>query len=250
VSARRFLAGIALAGASLAAFPQDASLRLEMLTERIAKLHAQVGQDVLADRSRKALAAAIGDFDAGLKELKARSAGPEVRDNYILLGLLWSEYRVWALKPATRDNAKKLVERAEEVAWVAAKGARLLHDGRQASVAVALEAAHAATLSQRLGRLYLTQTWGVREESAGREIPAVTRALQEGISKLRVAARTAPEIETELHAAEGQLGFLLQSGRELAARRPSPTAREFVAKSADHILESMEHVVRLADAPR
>jgi hypothetical protein len=217
-----------------------------MLTERIAKLHAQAGQGVLADRSRKSLGVAVGEFDAGLKDVKARVTGAEARDNYVLLGLLWTEYRVWALKPASRDNAKKLAERAEEVAWVAAKGARLLHEsGRKGTGRLALDAAHAAMLSQRLARLYLTQGWGVKQESAVRDIPAVTAELQASIGKLRTAPQNTPEIETELQAAEGQLGFLLQNGRELGSRRPSPTAAEFIAKSADHFLVSMERVVRL-----
>jgi hypothetical protein len=244
---RRALAALAfLATMPGVALAQDASMRLEMLAERIARLHAQTGQGVLPDRSRKALTGAVGDFDAGLKEVRSRATGAEVRDNYILLGLLWTEYRTWALKPATRDNAKKLAERAEEVAWVAAKGARLLHDsGRKGTGRLALDAAHAAMLSQRLGRLYLTQSWGVKEESAARDIPAVTGELHKVIGRLRGAAQNTPEIETELQAAEGQLGFLLQNGRELASRRPSPTAPEFIAKSADHFLESMERVVRL-----
>ena len=65
-------------------------MRLEMLAERIAKLHAQVGQGVLVERSRKALPEALREFEVALREVKARPAGPEVRDNYVLLGLLWT----------------------------------------------------------------------------------------------------------------------------------------------------------------
>jgi len=168
-----------LLAASLAASAQDPAMRLEALTERIAKLHAQVGQGVLAERSKRALPEAVREFDGALREVKARPAGPEVQDNYLLLGLLWTEYRAWALKPATRDNAKKLAERAEEVAWVAGKGARLVHGtGRKGTGLLALEAAHAATLSQRLARLYLMRRWEVKAESSERAAPAVETALK------------------------------------------------------------------------
>ena len=221
-------------------------MRLEMLAERIAKLHAQVGQGVLADRSRRALGQAVQDFESGLRDVKARSTGAEIRDNYVLLGLLWTEYRAWATKPATRDNAKKLAERAEEVAWIAAKGARLVHEpGRKGTGRLALEAAHAGMLSQRLARLYLTRRWGVKQETAGREIPEATADLQRTLDKLRASPHNTPAIQTELQAAEGQLGFLLQGGRELGGRRAGAQAPEFVAKSADHFLESMERLVRL-----
>lgn len=239
------LAALFLA-AALPALAQDPTLRLEMLAERIAKLHAQVGQGVLADRGRRALTEAMREFDAGLGQAKARAAGAELRDTYVLLGLLWPEYRALAMRPATRDNAKKIAERAEELAWVAAKGARLLHEaGRKGTGRLALEAEHAATLSQRLARLLLLQRWGVRQETAGREIPAVAAQLQRILAALRSAPHNTPGIVTELQAAEGQLGFLLQAGRELEGKRANARALEFVAKSADHLLDSMERVARL-----
>lgn len=225
---------------------QDPAMRLEGLSERIAKLHAQLGQNVLAERSRRALPESLRDFETALREVQARPGGAEVRDNYLLLGLLFTEYRAWALKPATRDNAKKLAERAEEVAWIAAKGARLVHgSGRKGTGALALEAAHAATLSQRLARLYLLRRWDVKPESAERAVPAVEKALQATLEKLRSAGANTPGIDTELQAAQGQLAFLLQAGRELDTRRADMRTLEFAAKSADHLFEAMERVVRL-----
>ena len=242
----RTLAAAILLAAALPAFGQDPTLRLEMLAERIAKLHVQVGQGVLAQRGRRALAEATREFDAGLREAKGRAAGAEVRDAYVLLGLLWPEYRAHASRPPTRDNAKKLAERAEEVAWVAAKGARLVHEtGRTGTARLALDAAHAATLSQRLARLRLMQRWGVRQETSAREIPAVAAQLQRTLERLRSAPQNTPEITTELEAAVGQLGFLLQAGRELEGKRANARALEFVAKSSDHLLDAMERVGRL-----
>jgi hypothetical protein len=246
VKAVRLLAALAVAAASLPAVGQDAALRLEMLAERIAKLHAQVGMGVLADRGRRALPEAMREFDSGLRQAQARATGAELRDNYVLLGLLWSEYRSFASKAPTRDNAKKVAERAEEVAWIAAKGARLMHEpGRRGTGRLALDAAHAGTLSQRLARLHLMQRWGVRQETSAREIPAVSADLQRTLEKLRAAPQNTPEIDTELQAAEGQLAFLLQGGRELEGRRANARALEFIAKSGDHLLDSMERLVRL-----
>lgn len=242
----RWLVAAALLCAAAGASAQDAAVRLEMLAERIAKLHAQVGQGILADRSRRALPEAIREFERALREVRARPAGPEVRDNYILLGLLWSEYRAWALGQPTRDNAKKLAERAEEVTWVAARGARLVHaQSRSGTGLLALEAVHAATLAQRLARLYLLRRWGVREGVGEREIPAVSAELRRTLDRLRAAPANTPSIDTELQAAEGQLGFLLQAARELDTGRGGTRAVEFLAKSGDHMLESMERVARM-----
>ena len=125
-------------------------------------------------------------------------------------------------------------------------GARLLHgSGRKGTGLLALEAAHAGTLSQRLARLYLMRRWDVKPESSERAAPAVEAELQRALERLRGAPHNTPEIDTELQAAQGQLGFLLQAGRELESRRAEMRSLEFAAKSADHLLESMQRVVRL-----
>lgn len=223
-------------------------MRLEALTERIAKLHAQLGQGVLADRSRRALPEAIRDFEATLRAATARASTPEIRDNYVLLRLLWQDYRAWALKPPSRDNAKRLAERAEEVAWIAAKGARLIHEpGRRGTGRLALDAAHAATLSQRVARMHLLRRWGMRDEALASALAASSSELRATIEKLRGAPHNTPEIDAELQVAEGQMGFLLRAAQEIEGGRGSVRQMEFIAKAGDHILESMERVVRLYD---
>ena len=232
-----------LAGAAAA---QEPTMRLEALAERIAKLHAQLGQGVLTDRSRRAMPEALRDFDASLRQASTRAATPEVRDNYILLRLLWQDYRAWATKPPTRDNAKRLADRAEEVAWIAAKGARLVHEpGRRGTGRLALDAAHAATLAQRVARLHLLRRWGLRDEGTAAALGAASADLRATIGKLRAAAHNTPEIDTELQVAEGQMAFLLQAASELEGGRGSLRQIEFIAKAGDHIFESMERVVRL-----
>ena len=227
---------------------QEPAMRLEALTERIAKLHAQLGQGVLADRSRRALPEAIRDFDAALRAATARATTPETRDNYVLLRLLWQDYRAWALKPPSRDNAKRLAERAEEVGWIAAKGARLIHEpGRRGTGRLALDAAHAATLSQRVARMHLLRRWGMREEAIASTLAASSSELRATIEKLRSAPHNTPEIDTELQVAEGQMGFLLRAAHEIEGGRSSARQMEFIAKAGDHILESMERVGRLYD---
>jgi hypothetical protein len=242
----RAVAAVAFAFAALGASAQDAAMRLEALTEKIAKLHAQIGQGVLTDRSKRALQEAVKDFDAGLRTVVARPAGAEVRDNYLLLRLLWQDYRGWALKPPTRDNAKRLADRAEEVSWIAAKGARLIIEpGRKGTGRLALEAAHAGTLSQRVARLHLLRHWGVRDSSIDAQLAAATTDLQATIAKLREASLNTPEVETELQVAEGQMGFLLQAAKELDGGRGSVRQMEFIAKAGDHMLEATERAVRL-----
>ena len=246
MSRARALLAAWLAFMPAATLAQDPALRLETLAERIAKLHAQLGQGVLQDRSRRALPEAVREFDAGLRASAGRASAAEVRDNYVLLGLLWQDYRAWALRPPTRDNARKLSDRAEEVTWVAAKGARMLNErGRTGTGLLALQAAHAATLAQRVARLHLLRRWGLRDAGLARELSLASADLRGTLERLRAAPHNTPEIDTELQVAEGQLAFLVQAARELEGGRGSLKQMEFIAKAGDHILESMQRVMRL-----
>ncbi|HET6264593.1 MAG TPA: hypothetical protein VFD95_07040 [Usitatibacter sp.] len=232
--------------AATAAVAQEPALRLEALAERIAKLQAQIGQGVLADRSRRALPEAMREFDTALRNAVSRAASTEARENYLLLKLLWEDFKPWASKPPTRDNAKRMADRVEEVAWVAAKGARLtVEPGRKGTALLALDAAHAATLSQRVARLHLLRRWGLRDDAVTMGLAASSADLRGTLEKMRTSPHNTPEIETELQVAEGQLQFLLQAGQELEGGRGNLKQMEFIAKSGDHILASMERASRL-----
>src|SRR5688500_8175481 len=128
----RMAAVAAFAGAlatAMAQSPPDAAARaaaweLAVLAERVGKLHAQVGQGMLAERARRALAEAMRRFDASIRDAALNASNPESRENYALLALLWQEYRPLLARPATRESARRLAERTEELAWLAMKAAR------------------------------------------------------------------------------------------------------------------------------
>jgi hypothetical protein len=231
--------------------PQRASaaMRVATLTERVAKLQAQLGQGILADRSRRALPEALRDLESTIRTLGAHAPSAEIHDNYVLLGILAQEYRPWALKAPTRDGARKLAERTEEIVWVASKNARLAEERlRTPAGTLAFHAAQAATLSQRVARLRLLQRWGIRDEAIARELPAASEELRHKLELLATASQATPEILAEVQVAQTQFQFLLQAAKELDEGATGARQIEFIAKTADHILESMERVATLYDA--
>jgi hypothetical protein len=261
VRARRALARLAavllLAGFAAQALAQSAArgeqgsrataaIRLGTLAERIAKLHAQVGQGIFAERSRRGLAAGIRDFDATLKGLSASAPPGETRDNYVLLALLWVEYRDWAQKAPTRENARKLRERNEEVAWIASKGARMFQEhARGSTSASAVRAASAALLSQRIAKLYLWRRWEMRDEGLARELRDAEENLRRTLDTLLAARDNTPEIEAELQVVETQLRFMADAAKSFEGRAPASRHIEFIAKTGDHMLEALERAAKL-----
>jgi len=219
------------------------ALRLATLGERIAKLHAQVGQGILAERSKRALAEAFGQFDTTLRQVAGATSGTEIRENYLLLGMLWREYRDMAGRPANHDTGRKVRERCEEVVWIAAKGSRLIQDGgRDGQSAWALRASQASVLSQRIPKLHLWRRWDLEDDAAKREL----RESEENLGRTLVALREAPGLEgtllAQLQSAESQLTFMLNAAKELAKGAAAAKQLEFIAKTGDHILEATEQL--------
>jgi cell division protein ZapA (FtsZ GTPase activity inhibitor) len=235
--------------AALAAEPAPrvvSAIHLATLAERIAKLHAQVGQGVLAERSRRALADAARDFDATLKEMSARAPGAELRDNYALLALLWQDYRDWAMRAPTRDNARKLRPRTEEVAWIASKGAKLVQENARGSTsAAAVRAANAATLAQRIAKLHLWMRWEIRDDALALDLRESAENLRRALDALQASPGNSAEVAEELQSVASQMSFMEDAARALERREGSARAIEFIAKTGDHIYESMERLARL-----
>jgi hypothetical protein len=259
VNARATLRAIAFAALVPAVSPHAAdppvrarpAIRLEMLAERVAKLNAQVNQGVLGTRSARALDEALKDFDETLLAVSASAPGAEARDTYNLLTLLWVQYRAAAVKATNRDTARKLRDPTEELAYIAAKGARLVQENARAtSNASAVRAENAAVLSQRVAKIHLWMRWDMRDEPLARDLRDSTENLRRILATLRDSPGNTPEISQELLGAEAQMRFLDDAARELAAHKSEARAIEFIAKASDHILESMERVAGLYEDAR
>ena len=243
--ARSGVAWIAFAvmvGAAAPAGAQDRragdGMRLAALAERIAKLHAQAAHGVIAERSRRGLAEAVRDFDALLRA-GSRAATTETRESYLLLGLLWDEYRVAALRPATREGVRKLADRTDEVAWV---GSRIAAAAQPALGPIAAKAARVGVLSQRVPRLLLMRHWDPRNEELARDTAAGAAELAGTLEDLLSAAQNFPDLAAEVQVARTQHAFLASGAAQL--QRSGTRSLENIAKSGDNILEAMQHVTR------
>ena len=253
-----FAAALIVAAApSLAAEPRakgapalvNTATRLAMLGERMAKLHAQLGREVLVTRSRRALGEAANEFEAALREVSGAAPNAEIRENYLLLRRLWDEYRPAATHAPSAENARKLAERNEEVVWIADKGARLLNEqGRSRASELVLAAGSVRSAAQRLAKLHLQRGWALPPSARGAEVIAAELELERGLAALKAAPETGEELALELGAVENQLAFLKQAVERLQSGKDRPRQLEHVAKTSDNIAEAMDRVAREYEA--
>jgi hypothetical protein len=220
----------------------DKAARLATLAERIAKLHAQVGRDVMAARSRRALPESLAQFERALREV-SEGVPAEARENYRLLRHLWDEYRVAASQPATREGARKLAERTEEVVWIAEKGVRLV--GPPAGSEALLAAASARTAAQRIAKLHLLRGWALPADASARELRAAEATVALALARLKSEPNASEDATMVVRMADDQFSLMRQAIARLEGGGERALQLEHIAKTADHIMESMDRVARL-----
>ena len=207
------------------------SARLALVAESLGKLHAQAAAGVLPERGARAIADAVARFDADIA--RARPRASDAGEELLMLKLLWAECRPWFLRAPGRETARRVVERVEELAWVAGRSARASPDSPPVA------ALHGAALAQRLARLHL-QRRGITPEEA-LEVAAAEDALKRLVARLRPFAAAQPHAAAELELADNQLQFLLRA----AAAREDARRMAIIAKSADHVAESLARLARV-----
>ena len=220
-----------------------------MLAERITKSFNMIGQKVLEPRARRQLDESLKEFAAGLKELQAISPTPDIRDNYDLLEQLFSEFKTITAKPINLASAKELAEQNEELVFIAQKGSMLLQaHTKSAQSDLIATAGDVRTLTQRIAKLYLFRSWGIRTSVIADDLKKAEGEYRADMDRLLRVAQNSAQVKSELALAETQWLFLKQGIDRLNANKSSPTELEFVAKSCDNILEVMERVTKLYEA--
>lgn len=229
-----------------AAATLNKAIRQPMLAERITKSFSLIGQNVLETRSRRQMEDSLREFGTALKELRAAAPTPEIKENYELLAQLFDEYRSIQTKPVNIDNAKELAEQNEELVWISQKGAMLIQTyTKSARSDLISTAGDARTLTQRIAKLYLFRSWGVRDNVIVKDLKTALADYRTAINKLLASPENTDQIKSELALAETQWSFLQQAMDRLNANQTSKTELEFVSKSCDNILEVMERVTKL-----
>ena len=232
------------AGATL-----NLAIRQPMLVERITKAHTLIAQKVLELRARRQLDDSTAEFEKALKELLAKSPTADIKDNYQLLEQLWEEYKSLAKQVIDPQKNKLLAEQNEEVVWIAQKGAMQLAEYTKSQRSELITTAgDVRTLTQRIAKLYLFRSGGVRNQVIDEDLKKAEQEYRTNMEKLLKSPQNSAQINSELALAETQYLFLKQSIERLNENKLSKMELEYVTKACDNILEVMERVTKLYES--
>ena len=219
--------------------------RQRMLSQRMAKVYFQIGQQVEVDRSKKALEVSVALFDRQLVELKNYSPTPEIRETYLKLEKSWIAYKdlLQGSEPS-RENGGKVLAISEEVLGFAQQGTVQLekHAGSNAGRLVNISGRQ-RMLSQRMAKFYQALAWNVGNESSAGELDKAQKEFAAAHKELAAAPVNSAKIQESLDLVNQQWFFFQTALGQKAG--PDKRPQSAVATTSERILEEMDAVVGL-----
>lgn len=246
--ARRLRAGLAAAllGAACAVGAAtdfgaaiDTAGRQRMLTQRIVKAYCQLGLRVTPEVSRAQLTDAVQRFDSQLDELDRAAPDAATRDAVARLRERFAGLRATALGVVSRDGARDLAARSEDVLQAAQQVTMLLERSAGTAQARLVNlSGRQRMLSQRLAKLYMLRAWQVELPTLRDDLDASRREFETGLASLRAARENTHDISRELDAVALQWEWF----KTALALQGSESYVFVVGDASESILNSMSLV--------
>lgn len=221
--------------------------RQRMLSQRMAKAWLSIGLAIEVPRAQRILNDSMALFDRQFVELKAYAPTKAIRDTYVALESLWSDYKTALVgQQPGKPAATNLVELDGRVLKLAHQGTVQLeqHSGKSLGRLVNI-AGRERMLSQRMAKFYLIQAWRVAVPDAGKELEAARTEFVQALKTLREAPEATPTIRQELDLADQQWAFFDNALRRVADAADSPQRAVEVFSSSENILQVMDRVTGL-----
>ena len=221
--------------------------RQRMLSQRMAKAWLAMGQGIDAERAQKIMLDSMALFDRQFVELKVYAPSPEIRNTYIAMEPVWSNYKS-ALVGSTpeRGSAPALLALDAQVLKLAQQGTEQLeqYSGRAAGKLVNM-AGRQRMLSQRAAKFYLSQNWGAPVPDALKELNKARAEFVTALKILMNAPQATEAIQQELSLAEQQWVFFDQALSRLGESSGGVRRAQDVFSTSEKILQIMDRVTGL-----
>lgn len=213
--------------------------RQRMLSQRMVKAFAQIGQQVLYANPRGQLNAAIELYQEQLNNLKGFARSEQAKLALNGAEAVWERYRVVASGEVNLENAMKLNELSEELLQASQLVVQaLVREARTEKAHIVDISGRQRMLSQRMAKFYLLLSWGLEYPEYHREFQKAESEFSDALSELNGSSLNTEEINQVLDKVKKQWRFfqltkIMDEGQYL----PS-----VVARTTETLLHDMNRV--------
>ena len=223
-SVKTLLGGLCLvlAFSSLPAFSQITAMgeainqagRQRMLTQRIVKSYAMIGQGVDVVAAEKQLQGAVALYEQQLVDLKSFAPSDQIRADFDAAEARWQPFKALATEQPNRNQAMEVRELGGKTLAASHKAVLSLQaaSGTAAGHLVNI-AGRQRMLSQRLAGLYLLRAWGFEDESLEADYDKAGQEFSVAHEELTTAPENTDIISKELKTVGAHWRMYQRSGK-------------------------------------
>ncbi|MDP1619930.1 MAG: type IV pili methyl-accepting chemotaxis transducer N-terminal domain-containing protein, partial [bacterium] len=210
--------------------------RQRMLSQRIAKVYAQLVLGVYPERARPILDKSVTLFDSQMVELKAFAPTLAIRAQYDQLGVLWTPYRNATKGMPSLAGLKQIAELNEGVLKTAHAATVALekHAGTVTAHLVNISGRE-RMLSQRSAKFYLFRAAGLDNATIDQGLATARHEFETNLAELKAAPQDTPEIKSQLLLADSQWAFFAHALNQYSPGAPNPVYLQYVAASSEYV---------------
>ncbi len=214
-----------------------------MLSQRIAKSYLMIGQRVKLKEALQQRDSSVALFEKNLNTLKEYAPNADISDNLKKVESIWLGYKKRVLVSPSRDEALTVIRQSDEILKLSEVVVKQIQDYSNVSAARLVNiSGRQRMLSQRIGKLYLTKSWGLSYDSLAQDLTIAINDYENALQELSSSQLNTPEIEDGLIQVKriwtfSKAGFAL-SGESLYV----PTT---IANTTENLLTHMQRITKL-----